>query len=54
MLTIIDPLGIFRVYDIDRNGVISRDEMLKIVMSLDKVVHQTGELPEGEITPEEV
>ena len=42
------------MYDIDRNGFISRDEMLKIVMSLDKVVGQTGELPKGEITPEEV
>ena len=54
VLTILDLLGIFRVYDIDKDGYITRDEMLKIVKSLHQMVGQMGELPEGEITPEEV
>ena len=54
VLTILDLLGIFRVYDIDKDGFITSDEMLKIVKSLLKMVGQTGEVPEGEITPEEV
>ena len=54
VLTLLDLLGIFRVYDIDKDGFITRDEMLKIVKSLHKMVGPTCEHPEGEITPEEV
>ena len=42
----------FRLYDLDNDGFITRDEMLSIVGSIYKMVGDTVKLPEEENTPE--
>ena len=42
----------FRLYDLDNDGYITRDEMLAIVGSIYKMVGDTVKLPEEENTPE--
>ncbi|EJW85897.1 calcium sensor 1 [Wuchereria bancrofti] len=42
----------FRLYDLDNDGFITRDEMLSIVGSIYKMVGSTVKLPKEENTPE--
>uniref|UniRef100_A0A9J2P5Z6 EF-hand domain-containing protein n=1 Tax=Ascaris lumbricoides TaxID=6252 RepID=A0A9J2P5Z6_ASCLU len=42
----------FKLYDLDNDGFITRDEMLSIVGSIYKMVGSTVKLPEEENTPE--
>ncbi|MCP9263207.1 Neuronal calcium sensor 1 [Dirofilaria immitis] len=42
----------FRLYDLDNDGFITRDEMLSIVGSIYKMVGSTAKLPKEENTPE--
>ncbi|KAI6225276.1 hypothetical protein M3Y99_01357700 [Aphelenchoides fujianensis] len=42
----------FRLYDLDNDGFITRNEMLSIVGSIYKMVGDTVKLPEEENTPE--
>lgn len=44
--------GAFRLYDLDNDGFITRDEMLSIVGSIYKMVGDSVKLPENENTPE--
>lgn len=44
--------GAFRLYDLDSDGFITRDEMLSIVGSIYKMVGSTVKLPKEENTPE--
>uniref|UniRef100_A0A1I8ESZ9 EF-hand domain-containing protein n=1 Tax=Wuchereria bancrofti TaxID=6293 RepID=A0A1I8ESZ9_WUCBA len=44
--------GAFRLYDLDNDGFITRDEMLSIVGSIYKMVGSTVKLPKEENTPE--
>ena len=46
--------GAFQLYDIDRDGTITYDEMLQIVQSIYKMTDQMVQLPEDENTPEKV
>ncbi|KAI6239335.1 hypothetical protein M3Y99_00585600 [Aphelenchoides fujianensis] len=45
-------VGAFRLYDLDNDGFITRNEMLSIVGSIYKMVGDTVKLPEEENTPE--
>jgi Ca2+-binding EF-hand superfamily protein len=45
-------IGAFQLYDIDGDGYISREEMLRIVESVYKMIGNMIDLPEGEETPE--
>uniref|UniRef100_W5M278 Neuronal calcium sensor 1 n=1 Tax=Lepisosteus oculatus TaxID=7918 RepID=W5M278_LEPOC len=47
-----DALGAFKLYDLDNDGYITRDEMLNIVDAIYQMVGNTVELPEEENTPE--
>jgi len=53
LLTRILP-GAFQLYDIDRDGTITYDEMLQIVRAIYKMTDQMVQLPEDEDTPEKV
>ncbi|CAB1319696.1 unnamed protein product [Coregonus sp. 'balchen'] len=46
------PFGAFKLYDLDNDGYITRDEMLNIVDAIYLMVGNTVELPEEENTPE--
>lgn len=46
--------GAFQLYDIDGDGFITYDEMLKIVQSIYKMTGQMVKLPPDEDTPEKV
>ena len=45
-------LGAFRLYDLDNDGFITREEMLSIVRSIYKMVGSKVKLPDNENTPE--
>jgi Ca2+-binding EF-hand superfamily protein len=44
--------GAFKLYDIDRDGLISRAEMVNIVAAIYKMVGDMVHLPADEDTPE--
>jgi hypothetical protein len=46
--------GAFQLYDIDGDGTITADEMLKIVRAIYKMTDHMVSLPEDENTPEKV
>lgn len=46
--------GAFQLYDIDRDGTITYEEMLQIVRAIYKMTDQMVQLPEDENTPEKV
>lgn len=46
--------GAFQLYDIDKDGTITYDEMLMIVQSIYKMTGQMVKLPVDEDTPEKV
>jgi Ca2+-binding EF-hand superfamily protein len=43
---------LFHLYDLDRDGYIERDEMLKIVKAIYSMVGNAVQLPDDENTPE--
>lgn len=45
-------LGAFQLYDIDKDGTITYDEMLQIVQSIYKMTGEMVKLPSDEDTPE--
>jgi len=47
-------LGAFQLYDIDKDGTITYDEMLQIVQSIYKMTGEMVKLPADEDTPEKV
>jgi hypothetical protein len=47
-------LGAFQLYDIDKDGTITYDEMLQIVQSIYKMTGEMVKLPSDEDTPEKV
>lgn len=55
-MTMIDISGAFQLYDHDRNGIITREEMLAVMKAIYKTISQgqQGTLPNDEKTPEEV
>lgn len=46
--------GAFQLYDIDKDGTITYDEMLQIVQSIYKMTGEMVKLPTDEDTPEKV
>lgn len=46
--------GAFQLYDIDKDGTITYDEMLQIVRSIYKMTGEMVKLPSDEDTPEKV
>ena len=46
--------GAFQLYDINRDGTITYEEMLAIVRAIYKMTGQMLKLPENEETPEKV
>lgn len=48
------PSGAFQLYDIDKDGTITYDEMLQIVQSIYKMTGEVVKLPSDEDTPEKV
>ena len=48
------PLGAFQLYDIDKDGYITYDEMLQIVQSIYKMTGEMVNLPPDEDTPQKV
>ena len=48
------PLGAFQLYDIDKDGFITYDEMLQIVQSIYKMTGEMVNLPPDEDTPQKV
>jgi hypothetical protein len=46
--------GAFQLYDIDKDGTITYDEMLQIVQSIYKMTGEMVKLPADEDTPEKV
>ena len=46
--------GAFQLYDIDKDGTITYDEMLMIVQSIYKMTGEMVKLPVDEDTPEKV
>jgi hypothetical protein len=47
-------LGAFQLYDIDKDGYITYDEMLQIVQSIYKMTGEMVNLPPDEDTPQKV
>ena len=54
MAPISSSTGAFQLYDIDKDGYITYDEMLQIVASIYKMTGQMVKLPADEDTPEKV
>ncbi|KAL7980870.1 hypothetical protein Chor_002024 [Crotalus horridus] len=52
MKTKMEELRAFKLYDLDNDGYITRNEMLDIVDAIYQMVGNTVELPEEENTPE--
>jgi len=46
--------GAFQLYDIDKDGTITYEEMLQIVQSIYKMTGEMVKLPSDEDTPEKV
>jgi Ca2+-binding EF-hand superfamily protein len=46
--------GAFQLYDIDKDGTITYDEMLQIVQSIYRMTGEMVKLPSDEDTPEKV
>ena len=51
---VLHVLGAFQLYDIDKNGKITYQEMLQIVQSIYKMTGEMVKLPPDEDTPEKV
>jgi neuronal calcium sensor 1 len=47
-------IGAFQLYDINKDGTITYQEMLQIVQAIYKMTGQMLKLPENEETPEKV
>jgi len=54
LLSIGSPPGAFQLYDINKDGMITYDEMLQIVQSIYKMTGEMVKLPSDEDTPEKV
>ena len=54
LLCLPNSAGAFQLYDIDKDGTITYDEMLQIVQSIYKMTGQMVKLPPDEDTPEKV
>lgn len=48
----IKRLGAFRLYDLDNNGTITRDEMLQIVKAIFSMVGNHAQFKDDDNTPE--
>lgn len=53
-MDVINRAGAFQLYDIDKDGTITYDEMLQIVQSIYKMTGEMVKLPSDEDTPEKV
>ncbi len=53
-MLIIFRSGAFQLYDIDKDGTITYDEMLQIVQAIYKMTGEMVKLPADEDTPEKV
>jgi Ca2+-binding EF-hand superfamily protein len=51
-LNLISAIGAFQLYDIDKDGTITYDEMLQIVQSIYRMTGEMVKLPADEDTPE--
>ena len=49
---LISAIGAFQLYDIDKDGTITYDEMLQIVQSIYRMTGEMVKLPADEDTPE--
>jgi Ca2+-binding EF-hand superfamily protein len=54
LLDLIASTGAFQLYDINKDGLITYQEMLQIVQAIYKMTGQMLKLPENEETPEKV
>jgi Ca2+-binding EF-hand superfamily protein len=52
LLSVLDYLGAFQLYDIDNDQTITYDEMLSIVDAIYKMVGTMVKLPDDENTPQ--
>lgn len=53
-LILLSTSGAFQLYDINKDGMITYDEMLQIVQSIYKMTGEMVKLPSDEDTPEKV
>jgi Ca2+-binding EF-hand superfamily protein len=54
LINLISATGAFQLYDIDKDGTITYDEMLQIVQSIYRMTGEMVKLPADEDTPEKV